>query len=224
MQTLHLLTFILSFFLIQFTFNAKETPDMIVVLTRHGAREPYNSAWDKSWKNSQEVIDAGVEQSYILGAVLAEAYADLLKDIDMKEVIAYATVKARTEMTVSALLLGLFQGRSHHDHKKDFSKKDFLLPYIDQDLVNKVIDNVLKAPEVIPNRMQLLHQILTTYKPGEDNTFEPLDCWLIKDSVPKRFDDKVNQKMFAELNDTVTKLRHLGYPIVNLQELWSPAP
>ena len=71
--------------------QAKDTPDMIVVLTRHGAREPLNSFYDDSWKNPTYLMNAGVEQHYALGTFLAKKYSDLIQDIFPQAIHPQAT-------------------------------------------------------------------------------------------------------------------------------------
>jgi len=198
--------------------QCREKPDMIVVLARHGAREPLNDYYDPSWKNPTYLMDVGVEQHYMLGTVLAREYSELLKDISPQEIFVQATYTTRAQMSVSAELLGIFHERSHKHHPNT-TKRDFLLPYADQELLEQVVDEVIENSAMIPNRLQFLMQKVHSSYEEDLLQITPDNCGWIKTGQKSRHDDEINSAMEKELGPAMQKIRDLGYDVTTIGEM-----
>jgi hypothetical protein len=198
--------------------QAKETPDMVVVLTRHGAREPLNSFYDDSWRNPTFLMNAGIEQHYALGTFLAKKYSDLLQDILPQEIYLQATYASRTQMSISAELLGIFSAHSHK-HQATQDKRDFLFPYADEAAVGQVADEILEKQSMIPNRLQFLQQTIRPRDEEDLIQITPKNCDYVGKRQDERFEDAENKKIQHLLKDTFTSLQALGYDVKDMSEM-----
>jgi len=193
------------------TSTSKVSPDMVVVITRHGAREGLTDNWGSNWKNPTYIMDSGIEEHYTVGGVIAREYSELLEGIEPKEIYLQSSARPRAQMSVAAELLGLFQ---HRTHKHDATnRKDFEIPYENQELVNEVIDSFLKTPDALPNRLQLMSQVVKPLIEEDLVAMGPWNCKAIADGQKRRFAEKVNQDVFLTMSGTVAELRKLGYNI-----------
>jgi hypothetical protein len=196
----------------------KPSPDMIVVLARHGAREPLNDYYDPSWQNPSYLMNTGIEQHYTLGNVLAREYEKLLEDIYPQEIYLQSTYTSRAQMSVSAELLGMFHERSHK-HLPNTTKRDFLLPYADKALLNEVVDGLLKNSQMIPNRLQFLMKKTLSSREEDLLQVTPDSCSYIRQGQIQRTDDEVNKAMQETLKGATEQLKKLGYKIENIGQI-----
>jgi len=213
------ITCILIFSLLLGLVPCNESPDMIVVLSRHGAREPLILDYDNSWENPTFLMDVGIEQHFTLGTVLGRKYAKLIENINPNQIYLQSTYASRTHESVSAELLGMFYDRSHKHQLANQGKKDLKIPYADEELVNQVVDELLENPETIPNRLQFLPQTTHTVYDEDLLNVTPVNCKYVEKSQAKRFGDEINQAIETYLQDTIQKVKNLGYAVKDLFEL-----
>jgi len=205
-------------FSIFFVVSLSKSPDMVVVLSRHGAREPLKSNFDDSWKNPTYLMDVGVEQHYTLGSVLAKKYSHLLKDITAQEIYIQTTYSSRTHMSISAQLLGLFGGRSHK-HQEQQNPEDFKFPYANDVLVNEVVKDLLGGSSPVPNGLQFLPQKTHSRYKEDLLQISPNNCQFVNKTQDERFQDEENKNIEVLLNDTFTELQALGYNVKDMSEM-----
>jgi len=208
---------ILLIFLIFNVMNCEsQSPDMIVVLSRHGAREPLLSLYDETWDNPSYLMDVGVEEHYALGSILAKKYSELLRDIKTDEIYLQSTYASRTQMSVSAELYGIFNG---HSHKHQQGKRDFKIPYANQTAVNEIIDDILKKPANIPNKLQFLPQKIQSKTEEDLIQINPTSCHYVSEKQFERIESEGNREMEVFLQPTFHQVQKLGYDIKNITEL-----
>ncbi len=208
----------LTFLLLLFLAKAKNNPDMIVVLSRHGAREPLNSFYDESWTNPTFLMNTGIEQHYTLGNVLAKEYSDLLEEVAPQEIYIQSTYASRTRMSVSAELLGMFHSRSHK-HLPNTSRRDFLLPFADKTLLNEVVDEIVDTSAMVPNRLQFIMQKIHSNVEEDLIQITPNNCAYVGVTQSQRLDDDNNKEMEVFLNDTISKLQTLGHDVKSIGQV-----
>jgi len=206
---------ILIFLSIPHALFTKESPDMIVVLSRHGAREALSNEWGTEWEVPAYIMDTGVEQHFTLGAILAQEYAELLKDIRISEIYLQSSIRARTQMSVAAELLGLFANTTHATHER----RDFVIPYEKKELVNKVIDGFLSHPQTVPSRMQLISQKVLSMDDEDLIGFGPWNCHVLETGQNGRIGDKYVMEKFNSLSDTVKELQRLGFNVETEEDM-----
>lgn len=198
--------------------QCRDKPDMIVILSRHGAREPLNPYYDHSWENPSYLMNTGIEQHYALGNILARQYSDILKDISPQEIYLQSTYTSRAQMSVSAELLGLFHERSHK-HLPNTTKRDFILPYANKTLLNEVVDGIIQNSAMVPNRLQFLMQKVHSNR--EENLLQitPENCGYIKKGQVSRTNNEVNRAMEENLKEAMQKIRDLGYDVKDIGQM-----
>jgi len=188
--------------------GSQETPDMVVVMTRHGAREALNNEFGPAWKNPGYLIDAGVRQHYTMGTILGRKYAKLLENIDPTEVFLKSSARSRTTMSVSAEILGLFRNRT-----KDLKRRDFEVPFRDQKLVSEVIEDIMGNPEDVPNKLMIMTQEIVPMEQEDLVAYGPWNCKLLSDEQEKRLNDKPSEDMMHSFDETLNALKSHGYTI-----------
>ncbi len=213
----------LKFFLILaallvLTHCEEEKPDMVVVLSRHGAREPLGNRFDPSWQNPTFLMDIGVQQHYALGAILAKKYAHLVDDLNPNEIFLQSTEYHRTQMSVSAELLGLFHDQTHAHNEKQ-AKNDFKIPFEDGELLDEISTKLTNTAELIPNRLQLLTQKVLPDAKEDLLQIDPVNCLAVRKGQQKRFTDNVNRKMTTDLIGSINQLRRLRYKVYQVYDL-----
>jgi len=196
----------------------EEKPDMVVVLSRHGAREPLGNRFDPSWQNPTYLMDIGVQQHYALGALLAKKYAHLVDNISPNEIYLQSTEYHRTQMSVSAELLGMFHDQTH-PHTEKQAKNDFKIPFEDGELLDEISTKLTNTAELIPNRLQLLTQKVLPDAKEDLLQIDPVNCLAIRKGQQKRFTDNVNRKMTTDLIGSINQLRRLRYKVFQVYDL-----
>lgn len=87
-----------------------ETPDLVLVISRHGARAPKDSKYDSSWGNQYgQLTRSGIRQQYLLGAALAAKYnGKALQNYSRSSVYLRAHAQNLTVQSMHAQSIGLF--------------------------------------------------------------------------------------------------------------------
>lgn len=196
----------------------EDKPDMVVVIARHGAREPLSLRFDTSWQSPSYLMDIGVHQHYALGTLLAKKYENLVKDISPSEIYLQSTEYHRTQMSVSAELLGLFHDQTHK-HTEKTIRNDFKIPFEDQNLINEISQKIMNTSDLIPNRLQLLTQKVLPDLKEDLLQIDPANCLAVRKGQQKRFTDTVNRKMTTTLIGSINQLRRLHYKISQVYDL-----
>lgn len=209
-----------TFFLLFSTFivlalSGEEKPDMVVVLSRHGAREPLSTYIDRSWQNPSDLMNIGVEQHYALGRVLRKKYAHLLHDISPSEMYLQSTDTSRTQMSVSAELVGMFGDLATNIAPQ----ANLSLPFADEKLVDQVINQLSEKKTMIPNRLMLLHPKYSHLTKGEILQVNPSNCKAVAKGQEARLKDMINRKMTVDMASTIRELRRLKYRIYSVHDL-----
>jgi len=216
--------FTISFFLLISLFisvNSQDKPALVVVIGRHGTCEPSLSSYDDLWKSPSYLGDVGIEQHYTLGNLLAKKYSHLLDGILPKQIYLQEIDNKCARMSLSAELLGLFHDQSHK-HLPNTTKKDFNIPYENQDLVNEVTEELTASSASIPNRLQFLTQKFVATEGAPDTEVfqvDPTTCTILRRGFQMRFDSEPNRRMTHELIETIKSVKRLNYNVNDIHQL-----
>jgi len=213
----NLIMIILGLFIVQAQ-SEKAKPDMIVVLSRHGAREPLDRKIDKSWKHPSELMDLGIDQHYALGVLLNENYPHLLNDIAPSEIYLQSTESSRTQMSLAAELAGISRKQFLENTSNKAKPTDFSLPFDDEKLVEEVMNHLSRDLTRIPNRLMVLPKN-NQKSPEGVLQVNPSNCIAVSKGQDKRLNDVTNLEMSFYVRSTIGDLRVLGYKIRNLLDL-----
>lgn len=86
-----------------------ESPNLVLVITRHGARAPLDTRFDKTWGNQySQLTKTGMRQQYLLGAALAAKYRDVLGNYTPSSIYLRAHSQNRTLQSMYSQAQGLF--------------------------------------------------------------------------------------------------------------------
>jgi len=194
-----------------------QIPSLIISLSRNGPREPVASEIDDSWMSSFELMDIGTEQNFMLGNLLAKKYSYLVQGITPQEVYLQASNHHSTQMSLSAQLLGIFQGRAQDIYGVPMASR--LPPFEDADLLNEVSKELQDRPDLIPNRLQLLKPKVLETQDEDLLEVSPANCYAVLQGHQQRYHSEVAAQMMSDFSETIQKLQELGYNITHIRGL-----
>jgi len=198
--------------------SSERKPTMIVVLSRHGAREPLSSNIDHSWENPSDLMDVGIKQHYTLGALLNEKYHHLTNGIAPSEIYLQATEASRTQTSLAAELMGMFRDQPLDSTCQKGSISNLTLPFEDQQLVDQIMDQLFQNTQLIPNRFMVIPK--NSKNSGTEMLqINPSNCEAVEKGQFHRAKDTVNQQMTLNMRSAVRDLRLLRYQIRNIYDL-----
>jgi len=194
-----------------------QNPSLIISLFRNGPREPLASEIDDSWISSSELMDIGAEQNFMLGTLLAKKYSYLVQGITPQEVYLQASSHPNNQMSLSAQLLGIFQGRPQDTDGVPMTTR--LPPFEDADLLDEVAKELQVKPDVIPNRLQLLRPKVLETQDEDFLEVSPANCYAVLQGHQQRHHSEVAAHMMNDFSETIQKLQELGYNITHIRGL-----
>jgi hypothetical protein len=196
---------------------AKDTPDFVLELFRHGARAVEKDKYDDTWGDIgyAELTSVGIRQHYVMGKLLKEKYADLLLPYNPSKIHVYASGCNRTLMSAISQLYGVYE-ESGPSVPTNMDQDLALPPYKESELVN--INKTLNYTGATAGNFQPVPIYSNT--PSFDFVLKPYsNCPTLNDIYNNHTDDALVEELFTELKDTIKYFKSLGYKVKDIKHL-----